>query len=119
MPHWNRDAKNEHVLERINGARFFDIDKIADKSLNLPHMIPSLDDFNEFMYELGVKRTDDIICYDNIGIFSAPRVAFTFRYFGAERVRVLNGGFPKWKKEERKTVCGPPIPVLKGDKKDY
>lgn len=64
-------------------------------------MLPSLDEFNKHMYDLGVKRTDNIICYDNIGIFSSPRVAFTLRYFGAERVRVLNGGFPKWKNEQR------------------
>jgi len=29
------------------------------------------------------------------------------RYFGAENVRVLNGGLKKWKAEGKKTVGGP------------
>ena len=80
---------------------FFDIDDIADKSSPLPRMIPTLDEFNKHMEIMGIHRDNDIICYDNHGIFTSPRVAFTFKYFGAERVRVLNGGFVKWIKENR------------------
>lgn len=98
-----RDGKQEHEEARIPGARFFDIDEIVDhtKEGNLPHNFPTLDQFNKFMWHLGVKRTDNIVCYDNLGIFTSPRVAFTFRHFGAQNVRVLNGGFPKWVAEGR------------------
>jgi len=30
-----------------------------------------------------------------------------FRYFGAENVKVLNGGLKKWKAEGRRTESGP------------
>jgi thiosulfate/3-mercaptopyruvate sulfurtransferase len=53
------------------------------------------------MKKLRVRRTDIIICYDNLGIFSSARAAWMMRYFGAESVRVLNGGFKKWQKEGR------------------
>lgn len=53
------------------------------------------------MKQLRIRKNDNIICYDNIGIFSSPRVAWTLRLFGAERVRVLNGGFKKWLEENR------------------
>src|SRR3974390_894747 len=36
-----------------------------------------------------------------MGLFSAPRVWWTFRLFGAEYVHVLDGGLPKWKAENR------------------
>lgn len=36
------------------------------------------------------------MCYDAPGMFSAARVAWMLRYFGAKNVRVLNGGLAKW-----------------------
>ena len=59
------------------------------------------------MQRLGISRTDDIVCYDNVGVFSAPRVAWTLQFFGAERVRILNGGLKKWVAEGRKIESGP------------
>lgn len=107
MPHQNRNPKQEHFDQRIPGAQFFDIDEIADKTIDIPHMMPPLDLFIENMKRLRVRKTDDIICYDNIGIFSSPRLAFTLKYFGAEKVRVLNGGMKKWLNENRPTESGP------------
>lgn len=47
---------------------------------------------------------DEIVCYDNLGIFSSARAAWMFRYFGASNVKVLNGGFKKWKLDGLPTV---------------
>ena len=52
------------------------------------------------MKRLRVLPTDSIVCYDSLGLFSAPRAAWMFRFFGAENVRILNGGLKKWKLEE-------------------
>ena len=38
-----------------------------------------------------------IVVYDGVGLFSAPRVWWTLRTFGARDVAVLEGGFPAWK----------------------
>lgn len=48
-----------------------------------------------------IKTSDNIVCYDHKGIYSAARVAWTLKYFGAENVRVLNGGLKKWLIERR------------------
>jgi thiosulfate/3-mercaptopyruvate sulfurtransferase len=42
-----------------------------------------------------------VVVYDNIGFYSAPRVWWTFRIFGAKEVFILDGGLPKWKAEGR------------------
>ena len=39
------------------------------------------------------------------GLFSAPRVWWTFRLFGAKSVYILDGGLPKWKAEGRPVVA--------------
>lgn len=81
----------------IRKARFFDIDKIADTSSPYPHMLPSPEVFANAMSELGIKKDDTIVVYDSaeLGIFSAPRVAWTFRVFGHSSVHILNN-FRLW-----------------------
>jgi|SRR6185437_6285390 len=106
LPTQNRDAKADYLASHIPGAVFFDINAIADKSTDLPHMLPGPDQFAQAASELGIAETDTIVVYDGLGFFSAPRVWWTFRIFGAKNVFILDGGFPKWKQEGRATEAG-------------
>ena len=45
LPAQNRDARAEYAAAHIPGARFFDIDEIADLSVPLPHMAPPVEKF--------------------------------------------------------------------------
>lgn len=85
---------------RIPHARFLDIDKVKDLDSIYPHMLPTSDVFETAMQELGIKRDDQIVVYDSeeTGLFSAPRVGWTLRLFGHEKVHVLNN-FRLWVKE--------------------
>jgi thiosulfate/3-mercaptopyruvate sulfurtransferase len=56
---------------------------------------------------MGIGNGDTIVVYDALGLFSAPRVWWTFRIFGAEHVYILDGGLPKWKEEQRPLQQGP------------
>jgi thiosulfate/3-mercaptopyruvate sulfurtransferase len=56
--------------------------------------------------KLGIGETDTIIVYDGVGLYSAPRVWWSFRIFGAKTVYILDGGFPAWKAEGRKVETG-------------
>ncbi len=94
----NRDAKAEYRGGHIPGAVFFDIDAIADHSVDLPHMLPDEAAFAAAAGALGLSDTDTIVVYDGVGLFSAPRVWWTLRVFGAKDVRILDGGFPAWDK---------------------
>jgi thiosulfate/3-mercaptopyruvate sulfurtransferase len=102
----NRDAMKEFKDAHIPGAVFFDINKVADTSTDLPHMLPGPDQFGEAAGALGISETDTIVVYDGMGFQSAPRVWWTFRIFGAKNVFVLDGGMPKWKSENRPTESG-------------
>ena len=48
--------------------------------------------FADAMRSIGVRLNDTVVVYDTaeLGIFSAPRVAWTLRVFGYPRVHVLN-----------------------------
>jgi thiosulfate/3-mercaptopyruvate sulfurtransferase len=98
LPAQNRDAKGEFLARHIPGAVFFDIDAIADHSTDLPHMLPDEAAFATAAGALGLSESDTIIVYDGMGLFSAPRVWWTLKIFGAKDVRILEGGLPAWEK---------------------
>jgi len=107
MPGTNHDAQAEWRAAHIPGARFFDIDRIADTSRPLPHMLPSEKVFGEALLGLGIGEGHHVVVYDAAGVFSAPRVWWTFRAFGFGAVSVLDGGLPKWRREGRLVESGP------------
>ncbi len=81
---------------RIPGAVHFDPDKIADPHSPLPHMAPPPDIFETAMGQLGISQSDTVIVYDSDGLFASPRVWWTFRAMGHDRVRLLDGGLRSW-----------------------
>jgi thiosulfate/3-mercaptopyruvate sulfurtransferase len=85
---------------------FFDINAVADHSTDLPHMLPGPDQFGAAAGDLGISEKDTIVVYDGTGLYSAPRVWWTFRIFGARNVYILDGGLPAWKAEGRATEAG-------------
>src|ERR1041385_7314683 len=102
-----RDAEAEFLVGHIPGAQRFDIDAISDKSNPLPHMLPSPEQFAQQVGALGVGDGMTVVLYDGIGLYGAARVWWTFRAFGSNNVRVLDGGMPKWKAENRALESGP------------
>ena len=102
----NRNAKEEYLKAHIPGAVFFDINAIADKETELPHMLPGPDQFGAALSALGISEKDTIVVYDGKGLYSAPRVWWTLRIFGAKEVFILDGGMPAWKAEGRPTEAG-------------
>lgn len=96
-----RDARADFDALRIPGAVHFDLDAVSEHDSPLPHMLPTPEAFAEAAGALGISETDTIVIYDAVGLFSAPRVWWTFRLMGARDVRVLDGGLPKWLAESR------------------
>ena len=101
LPGSGRDARAEYDAGHIPGAVFFDIDAISDTSNPLPHMLPTPVQFAEQVGALGIGNDSKIVVYDSLGLFSAPRVWWTFRVMGAKNVVILDGGLPKWKADDR------------------
>jgi thiosulfate/3-mercaptopyruvate sulfurtransferase len=105
MPNTNRNAYEEYKKEHIKNAIFFDIDKFSNKKTELPHMLPNEEEWEKIVSNLGITNEDRIIVYDNSDVISSCRCWYTFIFFGhnPNLISVLNGGFLKWKKENRET----------------
>lgn len=110
LPAMNRDPEAEYRAGHIPGAVRFDIDTIKDRDTSLPHMLPRPEAFASAMRTLGIGDGMTIVVYDGAGLFSAPRVWWTFKVFGARDVNILEGGLPAWTAEGRPLEEGPPRP---------
>ncbi len=106
-----RNIQAEFEKGHIPGAVYFDIDAIADSSTDLPHMLPSPQVFSEMVGQLGVSDQHTLVIYDDGNLFSAPRVWWTFRIFGAPKVYILAGGFSGWQQAGFALESGPTFPT--------
>ncbi|MEQ9694519.1 3-mercaptopyruvate sulfurtransferase [Shimia sp. SDUM112013] len=109
MPAENRDPQAEYDAAHIPGARFFDIDEIADLRSELPHMVPPVEKFMSRMRAMGVGDGHQVVIYDANGVNSACRVWWLFKLMGQNDVAVLDGGLPKWQAEGRAIEDMPPV----------
>src|SRR5262249_46401595 len=109
LPAEQRDPEAEFLAAHVPGARFFDIDAVSDHASPLPHTLSSPEAFAASMKQLGVGSSDCIVVYDasGPGLTSAARVWWNFRVMGHDNVAVLDGGFRKWKAEDRPLAPGP------------
>jgi thiosulfate/3-mercaptopyruvate sulfurtransferase len=110
MPATGRRGRDEYLAAHIPGARFLDIDEVADKSHSAPHMLPTAEEFGRAMEQLGIGSDDRIVVYDNSSTRNAARGWFMLRHFGARNVAILDGGFPKWIAEGHSAESGEPKP---------
>jgi thiosulfate/3-mercaptopyruvate sulfurtransferase len=98
LPHAKRA---EYALGHIPGAAFVDWEHdFVDTGDPVPVQVARPEAFAIRAGELGVGEDDLVVTYDDYyGIFAA-RVAWAFRYYGAES-RVLDGGWTTWQEEGR------------------
>jgi thiosulfate/3-mercaptopyruvate sulfurtransferase len=61
------------------------------------------------MRRAGVSAGRDVVVYDDADSTAAARLWWTLRYFGHERVRVLDGGFRAWNEIHAVTTEEPAV----------
>ncbi|GAO17211.1 hypothetical protein UVI_02057490 [Ustilaginoidea virens] len=107
LPNDGRTGIEVFREQRIPKARFFDLDKVIDRRSPYPHMLPDGKEFAAALSELGIRKEDSVVVYDTkeLGIFSAPRVAWTLKIFGHPNVHILNN-FRLWVEEGLPTESG-------------
>ena len=117
LPTVKRNSFEEYKASHITNSIFFDIDKYSNQKTNLPHMLPSKEDWEIIVSNLGINNSDHIIVYDNSEVFSSCRVWYTFLYFGhdPDLISVLDGNFEKWVTEKRPVSKE----IIKNDKTNY
>lgn len=85
---------------QIKNARIFDLkNSFSKKDTKLPNMLQNPQEFEQACRKLGIQKSSKIVVYDNLGIYTSPRVWWLFKTMGHNNIAVLNGGLPAWNKE--------------------
>ena len=106
LPGVDRSGRAEFEDAHIPGARYWDIDAIADPGDPRPHMLPRAADFEAHMARLGIGADTSVVVYDRVGMMTVGRVWWMLRHFGHDAVSILDGGFAKWTAEGRPVERG-------------
>ena len=96
LPDEGKDADMLFREAHIAGAVRFDVDAVADRSINLPHMLPDAKTFGRMVGALGINEGDTIVIYDATDLLGGARAWWMFRHYGTLDVRLLEGGFRAW-----------------------
>jgi thiosulfate/3-mercaptopyruvate sulfurtransferase len=94
-------AREEYEREHIPGAVYIDWSSdIVDPDDKVEAQIAPPARFKEIMEDRGIGDQHLVVAYDSHPASQfATRLWWALRYYGHEQVVVLNGGFPKWKRE--------------------
>src|SRR5688572_26486595 len=100
LPHLGKSGRAEYDGGHIPGAVFVDLDaELAGPPASGPgrHPIPSPKSFAAAMKRAGVGPNTHVLAYDDAGGAIAARLWWLLRYFGHQRVSVLDGGITAWR----------------------
>jgi len=102
-----RPGRAEFLEAHIPRSAFVDMDHdVADTSAPFHFMLPSSIQFAEAMSALGISNDTLVVSYSSANHWWATRMWWMLRVFGHEHAAVLNGGFQKWRRENRPVESG-------------
>ena len=96
-------ARDEYQQGHIPGALYIDWSSdIVDPDSPIEAQVAPADRFAEVLGHLGIGDQHMVVVYDSHPASQfATRLWWALNYYGHDQVVVLNGGFPKWQREQR------------------
>ena len=100
-------SKTDYFAEHIPGARFVDLDDIADSDHEKPGalmlQVPSAESLRDRLANLGISDNSRIVVYYGTNwVTPATRIVFTLDHAGlGTRTSLLDGGMQLWKEQKR------------------
>ena len=76
LPTENRDPYLEYKESHIPNSVFFDLDNTSEKNTDLPHMLPSEDQWSKSISKLGISNNDKILIYDKTSVLQLQTERF-------------------------------------------
>ncbi len=107
-------ARDEYDASHIPGSVFVDwTSDIVDPDAEVAAQLAPPALFKAAMERIGVGDDTDVVVVDHTGGHFATRLWWALRFYGHDRVAVLNGGFAKWRAEGRPlTSDAAAVPVV-------
>lgn len=104
-------GEKAYLKGHIPGALFLHLDRDlsgVQTGRNGRHPLPDIAAFAAKMAACGVGPETQVVAYDNEGGIFAARLWWMLRWLGHEKVAVLDGGLPGWKRAKQALVTEVP-----------
>lgn len=111
-PRFTSDKKSgKQILVRVGGhipgALLVDYSKLRTKRVirnrTITKMLPGKGTFERFMQSIGVNRDDTLVIMSkgrsNSDMLGATRLYWSLKYFGHDKMAILDGGMTQWLKD--------------------
>lgn len=96
-------GRKAYSKAHFKGAAFLDLDRDLAGPVEEHggrHPLPDQDDFQEKLRSIGISSDSRVLIYDDGDNSAAGRLWWMLKYYGLEKVYVLNGGFGRLKDED-------------------
>jgi thiosulfate/3-mercaptopyruvate sulfurtransferase len=91
-------ARDEYDREHIPGSAFIDwTSDIVDPDHQVKAQLAPANRFADAMSHCGIGDESNVVVADHTGGHFATRLWWALKYYGHDRVAVLDGGFNRWK----------------------
>jgi thiosulfate/3-mercaptopyruvate sulfurtransferase len=104
-----RRAASDYETGHLPNAAYLANDEIRDADAP-PTFLPTQAEFEALMGRLGIGNKTRVIAYDERGGIYAARLWWILNHFGHRNAALLDGGWLKWKAEQRATTTDVPKP---------
>ncbi|MDJ0728394.1 MAG: sulfurtransferase [Crocosphaera sp.] len=96
-PNWGYE---QYLISHIPGAYYLNLDQDLSSPVTTHggrHPLPDASIFARKLESMGIKLGETfVIAYDDLRFAFAARLWWLLRYFGHDKVAVLDGGWPGW-----------------------
>ena len=100
--YWDRPGMEAYAADHIPGALYLQWDtELSDLQNPVKYMVLPAEKLTALLGRLGIDNSMTVVAYDDEGGHFSSRLWWTLTYYGFDGVRILHGGLPKWKSEER------------------
>lgn len=104
----------EYTKGHIPGAVSLPAEELSEKRDGVENLLKPAGEVRAMLAQTGIDPGKHIVVYSGMyevpDIRDATRVFWVLEHFGYDRVSVLDGGFAKWRREQRPMERGKPEP---------
>jgi thiosulfate/3-mercaptopyruvate sulfurtransferase len=105
-------GEQAYVKGHIPGALFLHCDRDLPGPMNGSngrHPLPDIETFARRMSACGIGPDTQVVAYDNEASAFASRLWWLLRWLGHDKVAVLDGGLPGWRRAKQPLVADVPV----------
>ena len=111
-------GRQQYETAHIPGAHYFDLNRDLSSPVREHggrHPLPDNRLFGDKLAAIGINDRTLVVAYDDSRFAFAARLWWLLRYYGHDRVAVLDGGYTNWVKAGYSVTADLPTPATRGN----